>query len=176
MLLFIFNNADLRIIFQLIILRNNMSDDKSDTGANYSVYELVNGKGGCYYGVTKNPKRRLSEHKKADVRCLTSSAKLGKNIQMNILETYDNLVDARLTEELLIRNCCCVNDNTPSNIIIKWREGDKKQNHCNYSQMWHAKNKERISTQKKIYYQNNKEKIKARVKLYDANKKKKLYK
>ena len=150
-----------------------MCDDEIDTGANYSVYELVNGKGGCYYGVTKNPKRRLWEHKKADVRCLTSSAKLGKNFEMNILETYDNLIDARLTEELLIRNCCCVNDNIPSNIIIKWQEGDKKENHCNYSQMWHAKNKERISKQKKIYYQNNKDKIKARVKLYHANKNKK---
>ena len=150
-----------------------MCDDEIDTNANYSVYELVNGKGGCYYGVTKNPKRRLWEHKKADVRCLTSSAKLGKNFEMNILETYDNLIDARLTEELLIRNCCCVNDNIPSNIIIKWQEGDKKENHCNYSQMWHAKNKERISKQKKIYYQNNKEKIKLRVNNSYANKNKK---
>ena len=150
-----------------------MCDDEIDTGANYSVYELVNGKDRIYYGVTKNPKRRLAEHRKADVRCLTSSAKLGKNFEMNILEVYDNLVDARLTEELLIRNCCCVNDNTPSNIIIKWKEGDKKENHCNYSQQWHAKNQERISKQKKIYYQNNKEKINARVNNSYANKKKK---
>ena len=127
----------------------------------YYVYELNNGKGEVYYGVTKCPKRRLMEHKHP-TKQLTSSRKLGKNFEMNILQDYDNLVDARLTEELLIRNCCCVNDNTPSNIIVKWTEGDKKENHREYSKQWHVTNAERISAQKKIYYQNNKKVIKER--------------
>ena len=127
-----------------------MSDSNTNE-TTYYVYELNNGKGEIYYGVTKNPKRRFMEHKNLKAKCLTSSTKLGKNFEMNILQQYDNLVDARLSEELLIRNCCCVNDNTPSNIIVKWTEGDKAENHRNYSKKWHVTNAERISAQKKIY-------------------------
>jgi predicted GIY-YIG superfamily endonuclease len=136
--------------------------DSNTNGITYYVYELNNGKGEVYYGVTKCPKRRFMEHKNPRAHCLTSSRKLGNNFEMNVLQDYDNLVDARLTEELLIRNCSCVNDNTPSNIIVKWAEGDKKENHRVYSQQWHVTNAERISAQKKIYYQNNKEVIKER--------------
>ena len=141
-------------------------DDINNEMTTHYVYELNNGKGGSYFGVTKNPKRRLTEHRNLKAKSLTSSVKLGKNFEMKILQEYDNLIDARLSEELLIRNCCCVNDHIPSNIIVQWKEGEKKANHRAYSQVWHATNAERIGAQKKIYYQNNKERIKARQKAY----------
>jgi len=144
----------------------SISEDITNEMTTHYVYELNNGKGGCYYGVTKNPKRRVAEHRNLKAKSLTSSVKLGKNFEMNILQEYDNLVDARLSEELLIRNCCCVNTHIPSNIIVSWKEGEKKANHRAYSQAWHATNSERISAQKKIYYQNNKEKVKARQREY----------
>jgi len=149
---------------------NTYNEDTDKDMNTYYVYELNNGKNEHYYGVTKNPKRRLWEHQNKKDSNWVSSAKLGNNIEMNILQEYDNLVDARLSEELLIRNCCCVNSHIPSNIIIKWQEGEFKENHRVYSREWHITNRERISKQKKIYYQNNKEHIKARVKNYHKNK------
>ena len=146
-------------------MKTNQEDTNNEMETHY-VYELNNGKGGSYFGVTKSPKRRLTEHRNLKAKSLTSSVKLGKNFEMNILQEYDNLIDARLSEELLIRNCCCVNSNSPSNIIVAWKEGEKKANHRLYSQVWHATNAERIGAQKKIYYQNNKEMIKARQKAY----------
>ena len=144
----------------------SISDDINNEMETHYVYELNNGKGGYYFGVSKNPKRRLTEHRNLKAKSLCSSTKLGKNYEMNILQEYDNLIDARLSEELLIRNCCCVNSNSPSNIIVAWNEGEKKANHRAYSQVWHSTNAERISAQKKIYYQNNKEKVKARQRAY----------
>jgi len=106
-------------------MKTNQDDTNNEMVTHY-VYELNNGKGGSYFGVTKNPKRRVSEHRNLKAKSLTSSVKLGKNFEMKILQEYDNLVDARLSEELLIRNCCCVNDHIPSNIIVQWNEGEKK--------------------------------------------------
>jgi len=146
-------------------MKTNQHDTNNEMVTHY-VYELNNGKGGSYFGVTKNPKRRVAEHRNLKAKSLTSSVKLGKNFEMKILQEYDNLVDARLSEELLIRNVCCVNSNSPSNIIVQWNEGEKKANHRAYSKTWHTTNAERISAQKKIYYQNNKEKVKARQRAY----------
>ena len=116
----------------------SISDDTNNEMETHYVYELNNGKGGYYFGVSKNPKRRLTEHRNLKAKSLCSSTKLGKNYEMNILQEYDNLVDARLSEELLIRNCCCVNSNSPSNIIVAWKEGEKKANHRAYSKTWHS--------------------------------------
>ena len=83
-------------------MKTNQEDTNNEMETHY-VYELHNGKGGYYFGVTKNPARRLTEHRNLKAKCLTSSVKLGKNFEMNILQEYDNLIDARLSEELLIR-------------------------------------------------------------------------
>ena len=41
----------------------NTKDDTNNEMVTHYVYELSNGKGGSYFGVTKNPKRRVAEHR-----------------------------------------------------------------------------------------------------------------
>ena len=67
------------------------NDDTNNEMETHYVYELNNGKGGSYFGVTKNPKRRITEHRNLKAKSLTSSVKLGKNFEMKISDALQGV-------------------------------------------------------------------------------------
>jgi len=125
----------------------------------YCVYKLENNRGEVYYGMSKDPKRRLKEHRRKSEGSKSKFLWQNNGVvdDMEILDWFDNKEDCHKREKELIQNNNCVN--------LKGKYTTQKE--------YYEKNKEEITAKTKQYYEKNKEKLKVSQKeQYEKNKEK----
>jgi len=94
----------------------------------YYIYELKNNDGLCYYGMTRDYKRRYNQHK---VLSNTSSSKLlfqnDSNVEIKVLNEIQNLEEAKHKELYYILKNECVNKKIPFRDRHQYRIDNKDE-------------------------------------------------
>jgi len=148
----------------------------------YCVYKLENDKNELYFGMTKSPNKRWSDHmKNARDNGTCSSKKLWYDgdtvVAMQELEWFDTKEEAHEREKELIQSNNCVNklkyDFDYKTYKKEYLEKNKEVN-AQYHKEYREKNKEVIAEKRKEYDEKNKVKISEKKKIYhEKNKEKK---
>ena len=105
----------------------------------YCVYQLKNDRGQVYFGITKDPKARLRQHRSNINDCTSGILWKDGGIvdDIKILEWFDTEDLALEREKDLIRNNICVN--------LKGNRGTRKEQKSAHSKKHYEQNKEKIN-------------------------------